>query len=157
VKVEPRVVRVSLRCRTGATVVARGISQHAAALFLGHTSAAITEGHYIEPDRSIDPTPTMHLERTAASRGAGGRSLGSSDRCGRGRQPGRVRRPGRWGCRLTWHSVQKLGSRPCGRHVMSPIPSPAPRGSGASDAQLHLEESLTFIPHTAETGIALTQ
>lgn len=24
----------------------------------------ITEGHYIEPDRSIDTTPAAHLERT---------------------------------------------------------------------------------------------
>ena len=40
------------------------MSKDAAALFLGHTSSAITEGHYIEPDRSIDPRPAMHLERT---------------------------------------------------------------------------------------------
>ena len=24
----------------------------------------ITEGHYIEPDRAVDPTPAAHLERT---------------------------------------------------------------------------------------------
>lgn len=29
-----------------------------------HTSTAITEGHYIEPDRTIDLTPASHLERT---------------------------------------------------------------------------------------------
>lgn len=36
----------------------------AAAAFLGHSSSAITEGHYIERDRSIDPAPAAHLERT---------------------------------------------------------------------------------------------
>ncbi|WP_460832235.1 site-specific integrase [Nocardioides hungaricus] len=57
---------ISLRWyrRTGATVIARGIGTDAAAAFLGHTSTVITEGHYIEPDRAIDPTPAMHLERT---------------------------------------------------------------------------------------------
>ncbi len=40
----------------------------AAATFLGHTSTAITEGHYIEPDRTIDPTPASHLERTLRPR-----------------------------------------------------------------------------------------
>jgi integrase len=57
---------ISLRWyrRTGATVIARGMGKDAAAIFLGHTSSAITEGHYIEPDRSIDPTPAVHLERT---------------------------------------------------------------------------------------------
>jgi integrase len=57
---------ISLRWyrRTGATVIARGIGTDAAAAFLGHTSAVITEGHYIEPDRAIDPTPAAHLERT---------------------------------------------------------------------------------------------
>ena len=30
----------------------------------GHTSTAITEGHYIERDHTIDPTPAAHLERT---------------------------------------------------------------------------------------------
>jgi hypothetical protein len=24
----------------------------------------VTEGHYIEPDRAVDPTPAAHLERT---------------------------------------------------------------------------------------------
>jgi integrase len=57
---------ISLRWyrRTGATVVARGMGSDAAAAFLGHSSAAITEGHYIERDRTVDPTPAAHLERT---------------------------------------------------------------------------------------------
>lgn len=57
---------ISLRWyrRTGATVIARGIGTDAAAVFLGHTSTVITEGHYIEPDRAVDPTPAAHLERT---------------------------------------------------------------------------------------------
>lgn len=56
---------ISLRWyrRTGATVIARGIGTDAAAAFLGHTSTVITEGHYIEPDRAVDPTPAAHLER----------------------------------------------------------------------------------------------
>lgn len=57
---------ISLRWyrRTGATVIARGLGSDAAAAFLGHTSTAITEGHYIERDPTIDPTPAAHLERT---------------------------------------------------------------------------------------------
>lgn len=57
---------ISLRWyrRTGATVIARGIGADAAAAYLGHTSTVITEGHYIEPDRSIDLTPAAHLQRT---------------------------------------------------------------------------------------------
>lgn len=57
---------ISLRWyrRTAATVIARGMGSDAAATFLGHTSTAITEGHYIEPDRTIDLTPVSHLERT---------------------------------------------------------------------------------------------
>lgn len=56
---------VSLRWyrRTGATVIARGIGTEAAATYLGHTSTAITEGHYIEPDHAVDPTPAGLLER----------------------------------------------------------------------------------------------
>lgn len=50
--------------RTGATVIARGMGTDAAAAFLGHTSAVITEGHYIEPDRAVDSSPAAHLERT---------------------------------------------------------------------------------------------
>jgi integrase len=50
--------------RTGATVVARGSSAGAAATFLGHGSVAITEGHYIEPDRTVDYGPAALLERT---------------------------------------------------------------------------------------------
>lgn len=57
---------ISLRWyrRTGATVIARGMGSNAAAAFLGHSSTAITEGHYIEQDRSIDTTPAAHLELT---------------------------------------------------------------------------------------------
>jgi integrase len=50
--------------RTGATVLARGIGVDAAAAHLGHTSKAITEAHYIEPDRTIDFGPAAVLERT---------------------------------------------------------------------------------------------
>ena len=50
--------------RTGATVIARGASTDAAATFLGHGSTAITEGHYIEPDRTVDHGPAALLERT---------------------------------------------------------------------------------------------
>lgn len=50
--------------RTGATVIARGSSADAAATFLGHGSTAITEGHYIEPDRTVDRAPAGILERT---------------------------------------------------------------------------------------------
>lgn len=50
--------------RTGATVIARGMGTDSAAAFLGHTSTTITEGHYIEPDRTIDASPAAYLERT---------------------------------------------------------------------------------------------
>ena len=50
--------------RTGATVIARGIGVDAAATHLGHTSTAITEAHYIEPDRTIDFEPAKVLDRT---------------------------------------------------------------------------------------------
>lgn len=50
--------------RTAATVIARGMGTGAAAAFLGHTSTAITEGHYIAPDPTIDHTPAAYLERT---------------------------------------------------------------------------------------------
>jgi integrase len=50
--------------RTGATVIARGAGAGAAATFLGHGSTAITEGHYIEPDRTVDHSPADLLERT---------------------------------------------------------------------------------------------
>jgi len=59
---------ISLRWyrRTGAaTVIARGLGSDAAAAFLGHTSTAITEGHYIERDSSHHAggcdTGHMHL------------------------------------------------------------------------------------------------
>lgn len=57
---------ISLRWyrRTGATVIARGMGTDAAATFLGHTSTVITEGHYIEPDPTVDPRPAAILERT---------------------------------------------------------------------------------------------
>jgi integrase len=57
---------ISLRWyrRTGATVIARAVGTDAAAAFLGHASTVITEGHYIEPDPSVDPMPAAHLERT---------------------------------------------------------------------------------------------
>jgi integrase len=48
--------------RTGATVLARGLGVDAAATYLGHTSKAVTEGHYIEPDRTIDFEPATILE-----------------------------------------------------------------------------------------------
>ena len=50
--------------RTGATVVARGLGVDAAAVHLGHTSTAITEGHYIEPDTTVDFSPAQVLEAT---------------------------------------------------------------------------------------------
>jgi integrase len=50
--------------RTGATVLARGLGVDAAATHLGHTSKAITEAHYIEPDRTIDFGPAAVLELT---------------------------------------------------------------------------------------------
>jgi integrase len=50
--------------RTGATVIARGAGTDAAATFLGHGSTAITEGHYIEPDRTVKRGPAALLERT---------------------------------------------------------------------------------------------
>jgi integrase len=57
---------ISLRWfrRTGATVIARGMGSDAAAAFLGHSSTAITEGHYIERDPTVDRAPAAHLERT---------------------------------------------------------------------------------------------
>jgi integrase len=57
---------ISLRWyrRTGATVIARGMGSDAAAAFLGHSSTAITEGHYIERAPTVDRTPAAHLERT---------------------------------------------------------------------------------------------
>ena len=50
--------------RTGATVLARGLGAGAAAAFLGHSNVAITEGHYIEPDRTLDRSPARILELT---------------------------------------------------------------------------------------------
>lgn len=50
--------------RTGATVLARGLGVDIAASHLGHTSKAITEGYYIEPDRTLDFGPATLLERS---------------------------------------------------------------------------------------------
>lgn len=61
--------------RTGATVIARGIGVDAAATHLGHTSTAITEAHYIEPDRTIDFAPAMVLDRTLRPGSADGSLL----------------------------------------------------------------------------------
>lgn len=49
--------------RTGATILARGISVDAATTFLGHTSTAITEKHYIQADTYVDQTPATLLDR----------------------------------------------------------------------------------------------
>lgn len=45
-------------------MIARGVGSDAAAAFLGHSSTSITEGHYIERDRTVDQAPAEHLERT---------------------------------------------------------------------------------------------
>jgi integrase len=50
--------------RTSATVLARGLGAHVAATHLGHASTAITEGHYIEPDNTVDFGTAAVLERT---------------------------------------------------------------------------------------------
>jgi integrase len=50
--------------RTGATVLARGLGIDTAAAFLGHTSTAVTEGHYVAPDVAVDMAPASLLERT---------------------------------------------------------------------------------------------
>jgi integrase len=50
--------------RTGATVLARGLGADVAATYLGHTSTAITEGHYIEPDKTVDFAPAAVIDRT---------------------------------------------------------------------------------------------
>ncbi|MEU4360411.1 tyrosine-type recombinase/integrase [Promicromonospora sp. NPDC023987] len=61
--------------RTGATVLARGMSVGVAATYLGHASSAITEGYYIEPDEKVDLTPAEHLDRTLRPEGADGSLL----------------------------------------------------------------------------------
>lgn len=61
--------------RTGATVLARGMSVDAAATYLGHASPTITEGHYIEPDQKVDLTPAQILDRTLRPDGADGALL----------------------------------------------------------------------------------
>jgi integrase len=76
---------ISLRWyrRTGATVIARGMGSDAAAAFRGHSSTAITEGHYIERDRTIDRTPAAHLERTLRPVGPDGALLTQAPQPGR--------------------------------------------------------------------------
>ena len=49
-------------------MLARGLGVDVAAVHLGHTSKVITEGYYIEPDRSIDFTPAQVLETTLRPR-----------------------------------------------------------------------------------------
>ena len=62
--------------RTGATVLARGIGVDAAATFLGHTSTAITQKHYIELDTLVDQTPATILDRTLRPTDPDGTLLG---------------------------------------------------------------------------------
>ena len=50
--------------RTGATVLARSLGVDAAAAFLGHTNAAVTQAHYIEADPGVDRSPAAVLDRT---------------------------------------------------------------------------------------------
>lgn len=50
--------------RTAATVLARGLGVDAAATFLGHTSTAITEAHYIEKESMPDAGPAGILDLT---------------------------------------------------------------------------------------------
>lgn len=45
-------------------MLARGLGLEAAATHLGHTSKAITEGHYVEPDQSVDFKAADVLEAT---------------------------------------------------------------------------------------------
>lgn len=61
--------------RTGATVLARGLGLDAAASFLGHTSTAITEGHYVAPDETVDAAPARLLDATLRPLGPDGRLL----------------------------------------------------------------------------------
>jgi integrase len=65
--------------RTGATVLARGLSVDAAATHLGHTSKAITERHYIEPDRTIDFGPAAVLQLTLRPNAPDGALLARSE------------------------------------------------------------------------------
>lgn len=64
---------ISLRWfrRTAATVIARTMGSEAAATLLGHTSTAITEGHYIAPDPTTDHAPAAHLERALSPDASG--------------------------------------------------------------------------------------
>lgn len=61
--------------RTGATVLARGLGVDVAANYLGHTSTAVTEAHYIERDGSIDRGPAEVLDLTLRPTRPDGRLL----------------------------------------------------------------------------------
>ncbi|GAB2564280.1 tyrosine-type recombinase/integrase [Leucobacter ruminantium] len=54
--------------RTGATIIARGISPDAAADFLGHGSKQITETYYITPDTKVDRSAADLLQRTVGGK-----------------------------------------------------------------------------------------
>ncbi|MBB2921244.1 tyrosine-type recombinase/integrase [Cellulomonas cellasea] len=64
--------------RTGATVIARGLGLDSAAAFLGHTSTAVTEEHYVAVDQMIDRSPARVLELTLRPIDADGRLLSAS-------------------------------------------------------------------------------
>lgn len=127
---------ISLRWyrRTGATVIARGMGSDAAAVFLGHTSTAITEGHYIKRDRTIDRTllPTWSAPSARTSPTA------HCSPCPR--QAVRTRlSPLSTVSRTTMRSRKeptmsgRVGS--VGKRAESPIPGQRLHGPGASDAQ----------------------
>lgn len=61
--------------RTGATVLARGLGIETAAAFLGHTNVAVTEGHYVAPDTSVDLSPARVLDLTLRPDAPDGRLL----------------------------------------------------------------------------------
>jgi integrase len=65
--------------RTGATVLARGLGVDAAATHLGHTSTVVTEGHYIEPDHTVDFAASDVLERTLRALDPDGTLLARAD------------------------------------------------------------------------------
>jgi integrase len=64
--------------RTGATVLARGLGIDAAAAFLGHTSTAVTEGHYVAPDQTVDRSPAAILDAALRPGAPGSRLLVTS-------------------------------------------------------------------------------
>ncbi|WP_298458147.1 tyrosine recombinase XerC [uncultured Cellulomonas sp.] len=63
--------------RTGATVIARGLGLDAAAAVLGHTSTAVTQGHYVAVDPTVDHAPAHVLDLTLRSAHPDGRLLRS--------------------------------------------------------------------------------